>query len=297
MRTRRWLLSTVGGLLAIAAVAPPHAARAQQPGDDVASLLAKGDVAFARRADGADGFWAAGTAVDEALRTYERALELAPDDLTARSRVLRALFFQAEYVLREPDERKVAFERGRQVFEEGLERRGLETRKVERGDGHNLARYFDDEVSGGEYLFWGALHYGLWGQYFGRMKSVRRGIARKIQVYSLAATEIAPDFQDAGAFRLLGRLHLLAPRVPLLTDWIDRRKGLGMLEEAYRRAPGNPLNALFLGQALRERRRKRRSEAEALLRKAAEAQPRPEQLVEDRKAIADAQAALEEWGL
>jgi tetratricopeptide (TPR) repeat protein len=132
----------------------------------------------------------------------------------------------------------------------------------------------------------------LWGQYFGKIASVRKGVAGRIRRYGETALALAPEYSDAGPYRLLGRLHALAPIVPFFTSWIDRDRAIEMLTKAVEVAPDDPLNRLFLGEALLEYRRSEKQRALELIRTAAHAKPRPGRELEDTEAIRDAQDRL-----
>ena len=76
------------------------------------ALLRDADAAFARRAEGADGIWAQAEPIASAVAGYKAALELAPDDVATRTKLMHAIFFQAEYHYRQPAQRKAAFDEG-----------------------------------------------------------------------------------------------------------------------------------------------------------------------------------------
>lgn len=257
-------------------------------------LLRQADEAFERRARDADGIWAQAEPIASAIAGYREALELAPDDVSTRTKLMHAIFFQAEYHFRDPARRKAAFDRGCEVFEDGLERLSRDVgTDLYQAETSELPRLLRDRPEAGPFFFWGALHWGLWGQYFGKMAGLRAGVAKKIRILGEAAMALSPEFENGGGHRLVGRLHALAPRVPLITGWVRRDRGVELLEEAYRLAPNDPLNRLFLGQVLLEFRKERTDEALALIRSAAQMKPRPDKQLEDVKAIADAEEALD----
>lgn len=286
-RTRAWCAQVFVAVAAFLIASATFSA-------DRAALLRDADEAFAKRAKKAEGIWAQAEPIGSAVSGYRAALELAPDDLATRSKLLHAIFFQAEYHFRDPAQRKAAFDQGRRVFEDGLERlsRSVGT-DLYKSTAAALPDLLEDQPEAGPFFFWGALHWGLWGQYFGKMAGLRQGVAKKIRILGEAAIALAPEFESGGGHRLVGRLHALAPRVPLVTGWVRRDRGIELLEEAYRRAPGDPLNRLFLGEVLLEFRRDRREEGLELIRSATQMSPRPDKELEDIKAIADARVALQ----
>lgn len=282
-------------LVALASTAISGLSASSLPGDD---WLARGDAAFAERAVGSPGpGLAAAASIDPAIEAYEKALAQHPESLERRIRLLRAIFYKGEYVPADTDERRVLFEHGREIFEQGFDRldqRYDVRRSVERGRYAEAASRLEGEPLAGPLFFWGSVHWGLWGQYFGKMASIRRGVAKKIRMLGEMALELDADIDQAGPYRLLGRMHAIAPRVPLFTLWIDREVGVDLLEKAVARAPRDPLNRFFLAEALLEHRPEESERALAMLCALEQEQPRDERVVEDQKALAQARERLED---
>ena len=255
------------------------------------SRVAAADAAFADRAAGARGSRAAAEPVGAAIRGYAAALRDEPESLAVRSKLLRALFFRAEYHLRDEDSRREELSRGRAVFDEGLDLLSAETGiDLRRRTAEEIRDLLGKRPEAGPFFFWGALHWGLWSQYFGRMASVRSGSARKIRHLAEVAVALDPRYENGGGYRLLGRLHRLTPRVPLITGWIRRDHAVEMLERANAVAPNDPLNRFFLAEALLEYRPDRRDEGRRLLLSAARMAARPDRIVEDLAAIEQARS-------
>jgi tetratricopeptide (TPR) repeat protein len=270
---------------------PPYPSGAARP--DVEQLLATGDEAFARRHQGASGAQARAEPIGEAVAAHRRALELAPERIDVRARLLHSLFFVARYATPSPSRKKALYEEGRDVFEQGLARLKEDVgKRLDSVEPEALPELLAEHPHAGELYFWGAVHWGLWGESFGTMASVRRGVAGRIRRYGESAKALVPDYQNAGAYRLLGRLHALAPRVPLFTGWIDHDLAVDYLERAVELAPEDPLNLYFLADALLEYRRDQSERAARLLESAAGATPRPDRPIEDAEAITDARARL-----
>ena len=302
----RWLLRWLLPVLLMAVGLPGAGQDAASPAASspaaveelVEQLIERGDEAFARRHDGSAGVQARGEPIEEAIAAYRQALDAAPDRLDVRVRLLRGLFFLARYATPSPSRRKALYEEGRTIFEEGLDRLGeiVEQRhdvRLGKADPEELPKLLDHPHAG-ELFFWGAVHWGLWGESFGTMASIRRGVAGRIRRYGESALVLAPEYENAGAYRLLGRLHALAPRVPLFTGWIDHDLAVEYLERAVELAPEDPLNRFFLAEALLEYSRDQEDRALRLLESAAGATPRAGRPIEDAEAIADARARLAE---
>ena len=278
---------------AFGAASPPLTA-------DGEAVLA-GDAAWDRRAEGARNGKPAPGPIADAVAAYRSALEHEPNDLAIRLKLLRALFFQGEYAVSNRPEGKAIFEEGARIFDQGLlvladrvGRSELTVRKMERLSQKELLALFAEEEHAGPLYFWGAVHWGLWGEYFGKLPAVRKGVAGKIRRLGEAATVLAPDYENGGGHRIIGRLHTLSPRVPLITGWIDRRVAVSRLEQAVEIAPSDPLNRVFLADALLQFRPDRRQEALDLLQGVLSQKPRPELQVEDAQAIEDAREVWDE---
>jgi hypothetical protein len=99
-------------------------------------------------------------------------------------------------------------------------------------------------------------------------------------------------FEAAGGHRVLGRLHALAPRVPLVTGWVSRDQALEHLRRAVALAPEEPYNQLFLAEAILEHFPARKAEAEAILKRLVAAPAPAERVVEFEKVRDDARALL-----
>ena len=137
-----------------------------------------------------------------------------------------------------------------------------------------------------------AIQWGLWGRNTGKIKAAREGVGGRIRDYAEAVTLIDRNLDGAAGLRFLGRLHTEAPRVPFFTGWVDRDQAVVDLEEACELAPHDPVNQLFLADALLRFRQERRSEALERLQTVVAMTPRADNLVEDLAIIADARTLL-----
>lgn len=282
--------------LGVARPALPAALPAETPGASVsAGALAAGDAAWGRRAEGRDGWRAAPGPVDAAIAAYERALREDPGSLEAAWKLLRALHFKGEYVARTQEEKQAIFGRGRAVMEAALDRLGRRLggrAKLDTASPAEAARALSG-VPEAPYLFlWGAVDWGLWGDAFGRLAAARQGVGERVRRYSEIVTALDPAFEDGAGHRVLGRLHTLAPKIPLFTGWVDRDKAVAELRRAVRIGPADLNNHLFLAEALVEHFPAKSEEARAILRRLLQRRPAPGQVVEDEKTLADARALL-----
>jgi tetratricopeptide (TPR) repeat protein len=261
--------------------------------------LARGDAAWARRAEGHRGGRALPGPVDQAIAAYEEAVAARPADLAARARLLRALYFRGDLVAPDRDARRRAFERGREVAEAGIDRLAAHAGGRKRLDEMTPAAAAK-ALAGVPYApdihLWAAVHWGLWGDAFGRLAAARQGVADKMQRYSEIVIALDERFEAAGGHRLLGRLHSEAPKIPLVTGWVDRAQAIAHLRRAVALAPDELYNQLFLAEALLDHAPARKAEALAILRRVVATPPPADRIVEVERAREDARALLKENG-
>jgi tetratricopeptide (TPR) repeat protein len=112
-----------------------------------------------------------------------------------------------------------------------------------------------------------ALNLGLVAQVRGM---AALGLVPRIIAAGRRAHELGADLERAGPLRLLGMLYIKAPPWPTSVGDID--EGLRLLRQAVERYPDEPLNRLFLAEALIADRR--HEEARAELRRVLAAPPR-----------------------
>lgn len=256
--------------------------------DASANDLARGDAAWARRAEGErDGRPRPGPIL-EAVQFYESALAASPSDWEARWKLLRALHFAGDFAARDAEAARGSFERAREVSEEGLDRLaeavGTGMRLEELEPRAIRARLGTADVAPSDaarLYFWSAINWGAWSRTVGLLSAVRQGVANRLQRYTSIAIALEPGYDEGGAFRLLGRLHAELPRVPFVTGWVDREQALPLIERAYALAPANPGNRLLLALTLLEFAPERRGEALELLDRVQRLTPRPPMRIED----------------
>lgn len=257
--------------------------------------VAEGDAAWARRAEGHQGARAAAGPIGQAVAAYERAVKAQPARLEAYWKLLRALHFKGEYTTRTREERQAVFDRGRQVAEKALDLLGQRVggrKKLDAMAPRETAKALAAVPEAGPVFLYGAIHWGLWGDAFGRVAAARQGAGDRIRHYGEVAVAIDERYETAGGHRLLGRLHTIAPKIPLVTGWVDRAKAVSELRRALELAPDDPYNQLFLAEALLEHQPDKAAEARTILRKLVARRPSAERPVEEAKAIADARALL-----
>jgi tetratricopeptide (TPR) repeat protein len=257
--------------------------------------LAAGDAAWARRAEGQHGGHAAPGPIGEAIAAYERAYKAQPANLEAAWKLLRALHFQGDFVATSQNDKQRIFGRGRDVFEAALnevERRAGGRAKLDDLAPPAAAKAVAGIPEAKPIFLWGAVHWGLWGDAFGRLAAARQGVGDKVRRNAEILLALDERYEDAAAHRVLGRLHTLAPKVPFFTGWVDRGQAVSHLRRAVALAPDSLLNRLYLADALLQHQPDKAAEARQILKRMIESRPGPARQVEDERAIADARALL-----
>jgi hypothetical protein len=253
-------------------------------------ILARGDRHYARRAEGASGPRADPTQIGLAIDEYRGALALDPDSTAARYRMLRALYFRATFCGASEEEQRRFVDEMRRVADAGLAR--LEARAEARQPGARIEalRRVEDSTA---LFFWAAVTWGEWAQRHSVLSAARQGAATRIRDLAQTVVDLDPGFEEGGGYRILGRLHDLSPRLPLVTGWVSRKAALENLRRAYDISKANTVNQLFLAEAILRHAPERREEALSILRHLASARPSPEYPVEDAYFSARAREALE----
>ncbi|MEP6800676.1 MAG: hypothetical protein ABJC07_01970 [Acidobacteriota bacterium] len=240
-----------GAVLLIAAAASVRGEEEKiSPAHESASrVLEKADRHYAARAAGRTGARADPREISEAISLYERA---APELPQARWKLARALYFLGTYTGLDESGQRAVFEKARRAGEEGVlsvaARRGnADARKLGPEAAADLVR---SDPDGPAAFFWTAVAWGQWSLASGKMEAARKGAARRIRDDCLTVIALDPAYEEGGGYRILGRVHDQAPKVPLLTGWVSRAEGLRFLRLALAQAPRNFVNRHFLAEAL-----------------------------------------------
>ncbi len=267
-----------------------------------AGPISAGDAAWARRAEGHQGDRAAAGPIGQAVAAYERAVKERPDRLEAYWKLLRALYFKGDFAVQGKESKQQVFARGREVAEAALDQVGRRVggrKKLDDLPPQQAAKLLSHAPGIPEapaIFLYGGIHWGLWGDVYGRLAAARQGVGDKVRCYGEVALALDERFEEAGARRLLGRLHTLAPRVPLVTGWVDRGQAVSHLRRAVALAPENLYNQVYLADALLQHQSGKAAEAREILRRVLQKKPPVADIadvVEDERALAEAKALLE----
>ncbi len=268
---------------------------------DFETLLAEGDRSWSRRADGATGDVAISAPVDAAISEWRRAQTVRPDALAPRWRLMRALYYKGEYTGLDRARQQAIFDEGRKEGEQALEllRKAASAtsgKRLESASPVELVPFVKANPDALPSFLWAGVDWGKWSLVFGKTAAVKQGAAAKIRDYAKAAILLDPAYDEAGGYRVLGRLHHQTPSVPFFTGWASRSEALSNLRLAVKTAPRNMVNRVYLAEAIHDYEKEKRSEATSLLAAVVADTPSTEAPVEDRRAQAEASALLKAWG-
>lgn len=271
------------------------------PAADDPTSLAAFDAAWSRRAEGAVGGAASEGAVAPIVAAGRGAVAANPSSLSARWRLMRSLYFQGEHATTSSDAKKDVFDGGKRLGEETLD---LIRKQAGASAGKDLSKATPVElvpfVKGRPDVLpcflWASVNWGKWALVFGKTAAARQGAAAKIRDYATAVIQLDPSFDEAGGYRVLGRLHHQTPSIPFVTGWASRTEALKNLRLAVEVAPRNFVNRLYYAEALWDYEKERRAEARRMLEALVADAPTAALPVEDGRAQEDARALLAAWG-
>jgi len=251
------------------------------------AALARADSVWERRAEGCN---AEGRARRElassAVAAYQEAVDAQPAALEPRWKLVRALYFAADFVDGDPGDPIRLLERATRESDAVLDR--LAARLGVSGALDSFAPQIltsalapEEIADAAGAFFWSAVVWGAWGQHHGMVDAVRAGIADRLYQGANAVIALDPSFEEGGAHRLLARVHARVPRIPFFSGWVDPELAVPAAERALALAPQNLGNRYLLALTILDVAPERRGEAVRLLEQAAAAEPRPEQRAED----------------
>ncbi|MEO8358961.1 MAG: hypothetical protein ABI672_02930 [Vicinamibacteria bacterium] len=257
---------------------------------ELTELMSQAEAHFARRSVGAVDDIASPREVDEAIGLYRKAVALAPGNFEILTKLMRALHFRGAYTGASIEEKKVIFEEGRKLGQDAVDKLEASAKAAKGMSRIESLRL----VKGAPGLYiWTAGHWGEWALVRGKMASVKSGIAGRLRDLSQTVIDLDPLFEDAAGYRLLGRLHAEAPRIPFITGWVSHDKGVALLRKSYQANPHHPVTLYFLAEAILDYQPEKRAEGLRLLEQCMALTPRPETPLEDARYMKMAAKRLE----
>ena len=286
-RPRRPVSRTLAAALALCAALAAAPARAADA-ETCRAAIARGDRAWQERSTGAGEDGRARKApIARAIESYEAALAADPESTAARWKLVRALWFAADYADAAPETERRHLDRATRESDLALDalaaRLGL-SGTLDSFEPALLAARIPpaelEDVAGT--FFWSAVAWGAWSQRHGRVEAVRAGVAARLYQAAGAVIALDPAFEEGGAHRMLARIHVEVPRIPFVSAFVDPERAVPAAERALEIGPDHLGNRYLLALTILDVAPERRDEALSLLRAVALSEPRSDQLVEDR---------------
>ena len=211
--------------------------------------------------------------IDEAIRLYQEAITQT-DGATREEAVwklIRCYYYKGYYTTDDNELKKTLYDKGKDVGKEAL-------------------KTFPD--SKGIHL-WMAVMWGVWGEAHGILSAARKGVAGKMRDHCEKLMELDDTYDNGAAYRLYGRLHFKAPKIPLILGWPSKKQALKYLEKANEMDPENLFSQQYLAEALYDQGEKER--AISILEHILATDHIVEGVAEDACIKKVAQNLLEEW--
>jgi hypothetical protein len=261
--------------------------------------LDRADALWARRAEAhADGRPSPERA-RRVVEAYRDAIAADPEELEAHWKLLRALWFTADFTTDDRAAERALYEQALDASERAFavlaERAGVAGGDALAGLEPEALRArlsAVDRRHAAELYFWHAINLGAWSRVAGLLNAVRSGVAHRLHDATLRSIALEPGVEQGGAIRLLSRLHSELPRVPLVSGWVEADRAVPLAERALAEYPDHPGNAYLLGLAILSHEPARREEALRLIEATASLEPRSDHVVEDLAIRDDARARL-----
>lgn len=169
--------------------------------------------------------------VDQAIKIYKYVLVNTTDShekAEALWKLLRSYFFKGQFGSNDEDIKQA-------IYNEGIE------------IGETYITKIPETV---EAYMWLAINWARWAELSGILSAAMNDVAGKVKQYAEKAITLDDYYLDAGGYRILGMLHLSVPYVPFILPWPSNEEGLKNLEKAYKIAPNNLYNKMYLAMAL-----------------------------------------------
>ncbi len=238
-------------------------------------LMEKADEYWDKRGENFDAskLLADSANINQAISLYKEIIKQSTgaEKEEATWKLIRAYYFKGKYCTSDKDMKKKIYDLGKNLGESAL-------KEFPNSAGINLFT---------------AIVWGVWGEEYGILAAARKGVAGKIKDLCEKAIKIDPNFDEAGAYRVLGRVYFKAPKIWPILRWPSKEKAVEILEKAYKQAPDNLTTKQFLAEALYSQGEKKR--AIALMKEILNASGVHEGVAEDAVLKHEVRATLKDW--
>ncbi len=167
-------------------------------------------------------------ALDRAMAAFRQAMESPELEERAGAALLESSYFKGTYSA-VPQAEKI------KIFARAAE---LGDSLIKKHPGSGALKY---------YL---AVCWARWGEETGKVAAARQGVADKVKAYAEAAIVLGPPEITARAYRLLGRLHHQAPRIPFILGWPSNQTAIQCLRKANELQPQSIATRYYLAAVL-----------------------------------------------
>ncbi len=234
----------------------------------------------------ADGYWdkrgevfetstllADSTNIDMAISLYKKIAETATgaEKEEAIWKQIRAYYYKGKYTTNDKELKKKIYDFGKKIGEA------------------NLATYPD---SPGLNLFL-AIVWGVWGEEYGILAAAKKGVAGKIKELCEKTIALDPEFDEAGGYRVLGRVYFKAPKIWPILRWPSKKEAVKILKKSLEIAPTNLDSKQFYAEALYSQNQK--EEAIGIMKEILATTEVVGGIAEDAVIKKEVEATLKEW--
>ena len=211
--------------------------------------------------------------IDQAITIYKKITETVSgaEKEEATWKLMRAYYYKGKYATQDSDLKKKIYDQGKDLGKIALEE-------------------FPD--SPGVNLF-SAILWGVWGEEYGIFAAARKGVAGKVKKLCEKTIELDPEFDEAGGYRVLGRVYFKAPKIPFFLSWPSKKKAVEILEKSLEIAADDLITKQFLAEALYSQKQKER--AVKIMKEILTTEEVTEGVAEDAIIKSEVKATLADW--
>ena len=211
--------------------------------------------------------------IDQAISIYNKIIQTVSgaEKEDATWKLMRAYYYKGKYATQDSELKKKIYDQGKDLGKTALEE-------------------FPD--SPGVNLF-SAILWGVWGEEYGIFAAAKKGVAGKIKKLCEKTIELDPEFDEAGGYRVLGRVYFKAPKIPFILSWPSKKKAVEILEKSLEIAADDLNTKQFLAEALYSQKQKER--AIKIMKEILATEKVTEGVAEDAIIKSEVKATLADW--